>query len=53
MTEVYLVEEELEVLEDVGKTPEDKVMEDLIRYELNEPISDIFFLTGAKLKERE
>ncbi|GFZ11573.1 hypothetical protein Acr_22g0009710 [Actinidia rufa] len=45
--------EERKVLEDVGRTLEAKVVEDLIRYELNEPSSDRFFLTGANLKERE
>ena len=48
-----MIEEEHEVLEDVGRDPEDKVMEDLIRYELDEPSSDRFFLTGANLEERE
>ena len=43
MKEVQLVEEEIEVLEDIGRTPEDKVMEDLIRYELDELSSDHFF----------
>ena len=43
MKEVQLVEQEKEVLEDIGRTPEDKVMEDLIRYELNELSSDHFF----------
>ena len=28
-------------------------MEDLISYELDEPSSDRFFLTGANLKERQ
>ncbi|GFZ00575.1 hypothetical protein Acr_14g0002100 [Actinidia rufa] len=45
--------DEREVLEDVGRTPEDKVVEDLILYELIEPSSDLFFLTGANLKKRE
>ena len=33
--------------------PEAKVMEDLIRYQLDEPSSNHFFLTGINLKERE
>ena len=53
MQEVQLIEKEHEVLEDVGRDPEAKVIEDLIRYELDEPSSDCFFLTGANLKERE
>ena len=44
MKEVHLVEEEHEDLEDVGRNPEAKVMEDLIRFELDEPSSDRFFL---------
>ncbi|GFS40391.1 hypothetical protein Acr_00g0068270 [Actinidia rufa] len=32
---------------------ETKVVEDLIRYELDEPRSDHFFITGANLKEQE
>ena len=39
-------------MEYVGRTPKAKVG-DLIRYELNEPNSDHFFLNGANLKERE
>ena len=50
---MQVIEEEHEVLEDVGRDPEDKVVEDLIRYELDEPSSDRFFLTGANLEERE
>ena len=53
LQEVQLIEEEHEVLEDNGRDPEAKVMEDLIRYELDEPSSDHFFLTGANLEERE
>ncbi|GFZ11580.1 hypothetical protein Acr_22g0009780 [Actinidia rufa] len=53
MKEVQMVDEKWAVLEDVGKTLEAKVMEDLIRYELNEPSSDRFFLTSANLKEQE
>ncbi|GFY88741.1 hypothetical protein Acr_06g0006810 [Actinidia rufa] len=37
MKKVQLVKEEHEVLEDVGRNPEAKVVEDLIRYELDEP----------------
>ena len=53
MWEVQLVEEEREVLEDVDRTHEAKVMEDLVRYDLDEPSSDRFFLTSSNLKERE
>ena len=45
--------EEREVLEDVGRTLEAKVVEDLIHYDLDEPSSGCFLLTGANLKERE
>ena len=51
MKELQLVEEEIEVLEDIGRTPKDKGVDDLIRYEFEEPRSDCFFLTGANLKE--
>ena len=50
---MQLIEEEHEVLEDVKRDPEAKVVEDLIRYELDEPSSDYFFLTSANLEERE
>ena len=46
-----MIEEEQEVLEDVGKDIEAKVVEDLIRCELDEPSSDCFFLMKANLKE--
>ncbi|GFY84506.1 hypothetical protein Acr_03g0012800 [Actinidia rufa] len=51
--EVQLVEEEQEVLKDVGRDLEAKVVEDLMRYELDEPSSDHFFLIDANLEERE
>ena len=35
MKEVQLIEDEIKVLEDVGWDPEAKVVEELIRYELN------------------
>ena len=38
--EVQLVKEEREVIEDVGKIPKAKVMEDIIRYDLDKPSSD-------------
>ncbi|GFS42559.1 hypothetical protein Acr_00g0080540 [Actinidia rufa] len=46
------------ILVDTGSSvevmdPEAKVIEDLMRYELDEPSSDRFFLTGANLEERE
>ena len=53
MKEIQLIEEEHEVLEDVGKDPEARVVEDLIFYELDEPSSDHFFLINANLEERE
>ena len=53
MKEVQLIEEEHEVLDDVRRDPKAKVVEDQIRYELDEPSSDCFFLTGTNLKERE
>ena len=48
--EVQLIEEGNRVLEDVGRDPEAKVMEDLIHYELDEPSADHFFLIDANLK---
>ena len=51
MKEVCQIEEEREILEDVSRTPEAKVVEDLIPYELDEPSSDRFFLTNANLNE--
>ncbi|GFZ11339.1 hypothetical protein Acr_22g0007370 [Actinidia rufa] len=43
MKEVQLIAEEQEVLEDVERDLEAKVVEDLIRYELDEPSSDFSF----------
>ncbi|GFS44221.1 hypothetical protein Acr_00g0089210 [Actinidia rufa] len=51
MKEMKLIEKELEVLEDVGRDSKAKVVEDMIHYELDEPSSDRFFLTGANLEE--
>ena len=51
MKEVQLIEEEHKVLEDIGKDPKAKVVEDMIRYKLNEPRLVHFFLTGANLEE--
>ena len=48
-----MIEEEHEVLEDVGRNPEAKVMKDLIRYELDELSLDRFFLTSANMEEQE
>ncbi|GFZ11590.1 S-adenosyl-L-methionine-dependent methyltransferases superfamily protein [Actinidia rufa] len=50
---VELVEEEREVLEDVSKTPETKIVEDLMRYDLDVPSLNHFFLMSSNLKERE
>ena len=49
MKEVQLIKQEHEMLEDLGR--EAKVMEDLIRYKLDEPSSDRLFLTSANLEE--
>ena len=46
-------EEEHEVLENVERDLEAKVVEDLICYELDEPSSDCFFLIGANWEARE
>ena len=51
MKEVQLIEEEHEILDDIRRDLEAKVVEGLIRYELDEPSSDIFFLTSVNLKE--
>ena len=53
MKELQLIEEEIEVLEDVGQDPMAKVVEELIRYELDEPSSNRFFLTSANPEEQE
>ncbi|GFS35504.1 hypothetical protein Acr_00g0040230 [Actinidia rufa] len=51
MKKVQLIEEEREVLEDVGRKPKAKVVEYLVRYELDEPSSDRFFFTCVNLKK--
>ncbi|GFY91124.1 hypothetical protein Acr_07g0013200 [Actinidia rufa] len=51
--EVQMVEEDIEVLKDVGRNPEAKVIEELARYELDELSSNQFFLIGSDLKECE
>ncbi|GFS39638.1 hypothetical protein Acr_00g0064040 [Actinidia rufa] len=53
MREMQLVEEEQKVLEDVGMTLKTNVIEDLIRYDLDKPNSDYFFLIGSNLRERK
>ena len=53
LRDVQMVEEDIEMLEDVGRDPETKVIEDLMRYELDEPSSDRFFLIGSNLNECE
>ncbi|XP_057465711.1 uncharacterized protein LOC130755326 [Actinidia eriantha] len=53
MKEVQIIQEDIEVLEDVGRDPEAKVIEELVRYELDEPGSDRFFLVGSDLSECE
>ncbi|XP_057501720.1 uncharacterized protein LOC130785552 [Actinidia eriantha] len=50
---VQMVEEYIEALKDVGRDPEAKVVEELVHYELDEPSSDRFFLTGSDLNECE
>ena len=44
MKEVQLIEEEHKVLVDIGRDLETKVVEDMIRYKLDEPSLDHFFL---------
>ena len=53
MKKVQLVEEELKLLEDVIKNSKDKVVENLICYELDEPSLDRFLLTCPNLKKWE
>ena len=45
MKEVKLIKKELEVLEDVRRDSEAKVVEDMIRYKLDEPSSNRFVQT--------
>ena len=47
------MKEEREVLEDVSRTSKDKVDEDLIRYKIDEPSSDYYFLVDSNMKEWE
>ena len=53
MKEVQFMEEERELLKDVSRTPKDKVVNDLISYELDEQSLDHYFLVSSNLKERE
>ena len=53
MKQVQLVKEEREALEDVGRIPEAKVVEDMIHYELDEPNLYHFFLVGSNMRKRE
>ena len=50
---MQLIKEKHEVLEDVGRNPEAKVVEYLICYDQDEPSSDCFFLFGENLEEQE
>ena len=50
---MQLVKKEREILKDVGRTPEAKVVEDLICYELIEPRLNHFFLVGSNMREWE
>ena len=52
MKEVQVVAER-ELLEDVGRTPEDKVVEELIHYELDEPSSDNYLFVDSNMKKQE
>ena len=45
------VEEERKVLENVGRNPKAKVVEDLICYELNEQSLNRYFLIGSNVKK--
>ena len=47
MKEVQVIKEEHEVLDDIGRDPKAKIVEDRIRYELDELSLDHFFLTSA------
>ena len=47
------MEEEREVLEDIGRISEPKIMEKLVHYKLNDPNSDCYFLIGLNMKEHE
>ncbi|GFZ19863.1 hypothetical protein Acr_28g0005680 [Actinidia rufa] len=51
--EVQLVEEERKILEDASRTSEDKVIKDLIRYELDELSLNYYYLVGSNMKQRE
>ena len=44
------MEEDREVIKDVGRTSEAKVVGDLILYDLDEPCSDRYFLVGSNMK---
>ena len=48
---VQLVEEEREVLKDVSRILEEKVVKELVHYELDEKSSDHFFLIVSNLRE--
>ena len=51
MKEVQFVDKEKEVLEYVGRIPNDKGVEDLVSYDLDEPSLDRFFLVGSNMRE--
>ncbi|GFZ16838.1 hypothetical protein Acr_26g0001080 [Actinidia rufa] len=53
MKEVRIVEKKRKVLEDVGKTPEAKVVEDLLHYDFDEPNLDRVFLTSSNLTKQK
>ncbi|GFZ09156.1 hypothetical protein Acr_20g0009640 [Actinidia rufa] len=53
MKVVQMIEEDIEVLEDVGRDIEAKIIKELVCYELDEPGSDRFFLIGSYLNECE
>ncbi|GFS38323.1 hypothetical protein Acr_00g0056810 [Actinidia rufa] len=49
----FVMPRDIEVLEDVGRDLETKVIEEMVHYELDEPGSDRFFLIGSDLKKCE
>ncbi|GFY95165.1 hypothetical protein Acr_10g0005500 [Actinidia rufa] len=50
MKEVQMIEEDIEMLEDVGRDPEAKFIEELVRYELDEPAHPISVYPEFPLK---
>ena len=50
---MQLLEVDREMLEDVDRILEGKVVENLVRYELDEPRLNCFFLVGLNFKKQE